>query len=101
MLMYKGYGVNLPAIGTALGAWGGFMDSPMFFKHLTSYWLGRLFAVFMLIWQGGGSFDILESLKYTIILYVGGIILDKIYYAVVPTNMQFKPEESYDYDMLQ
>ena len=82
-------GVNMFALGTAMGSWGGFLPAPMWFKHLTSTLPGQFFALYVLIWQGGAQHNIMVALKTAALLFVGGMVIDKIYKAVVPAERQF------------
>ena len=57
-------------LATVIGAWGGFPEPPAIFKRLAKHELFQYFLVFVLVYQGGGSEDIAQSLMITIGLYL-------------------------------
>lgn len=60
---------------TAIGAFGGFPESPKIFKWLASWKIFQWFLVFVLLYQGGSGEDALFSLLVTGIVAI-------IYYAI-------------------
>ena len=78
--------LNLPmnkfilAFATLLGAFGGFPNPPPVFTALTKSALVQWSLVFVLVWQGGGSQDLVFSVIVTIIGYVLHRMLSNIKY---------------------
>ena len=65
----------IPALATALGAFGGFPEPPKLFKQIIKFKTVKWFLLFILIWQGGGGSsldynDLLVSFFSTLIIYI-------------------------------
>ena len=56
-------------IATAIGSFGGFPEPPKVFMRMTKYEPFKWLMMFILILQGGGGFDIKESLIGTVLVY--------------------------------
>ena len=66
-------------LGTGVGAFGGLPVPPKIFSDLTQrYELLQWVLVYVLIWQGAGSYDELVSLLGTIFLYILYKIVEKL-----------------------
>ncbi len=65
----------IPALATALGAFGGFPEPPKLLKQIMKFETVRWFLLFILIWQGGGGSglnynDLMISFFSTLIIYI-------------------------------
>ena len=58
------------AFATLIGAFGGFPNPPPMFTALTKSPLVQWLLVFVLVWQGGGSQDMVFSLIVTVLGYI-------------------------------
>ena len=57
-------------IATAIGSFGGFPEPPKIFMRMASYEPFKWLMMFVLILQGGGSFDVMTSLIGTVLVFV-------------------------------
>ena len=65
----------IPALATALGAFGGFPEPPKLLKQIMSFPSVKWFLLFILIWQGGGGSglnynDLLISFITVLLIYI-------------------------------
>lgn len=67
----------LAPITTAVGAFGGFPDSPQFFKDLSKYEWFNYLMLYVLIYQGMGQTNPKTSLVFTIVFYLIKKYFDK------------------------
>ena len=55
-------------LGTALGAFGGFPEAPMWLQNLQQNEWFRYFSLFVLIWQGGAGQNVQRAAFVTLIV---------------------------------
>lgn len=55
-------------LGTAMGAFGGFPEAPMWLKSLQQNEWFRYFALFVLVWQGGAGQNVQRAALVTLIV---------------------------------
>ena len=60
----------LAALGTGIGAFGGFPNPPKVFVQLTQNELVKWLLLFVLIWQGGGGGGAFTSQAFNLSMYV-------------------------------
>lgn len=56
-------------VATAIGSFGGFPEPPRIFMRMASYEPFKWLMMFVLILQGGGGFDVVNSLIGTALVY--------------------------------